>query len=79
MNDSCEYVNGKYLWNATLLDDYKSTLNSDLVQGQFQALNTKILFCTDENSVVSYLSDFNEILSDVCTPFFKTCALQARL
>ena len=32
-----------------------------------------MLISTDKNGIHSYLSDFNETLSDVCTPFLKTC------
>ncbi|MCG7875034.1 MAG: reverse transcriptase domain-containing protein [Candidatus Thiodiazotropha endolucinida] len=71
--DNFEYVKGKYMWNEVLLDDYKNTLNSDVVQSQLRCLNSKISSSADVNAIDSYLSDFNEILSDVCTPFFKTC------
>ena len=66
-----ENVNGKYLWNADLLNDYRDKLNSNCVQNQFQDLNNRMFNCTDQNGINSYLSDFNEILSSVCTPFLS--------
>ena len=42
------------------------------MQNQLQDLNDRILISTDQNGINSYLSDFNEILSNVCIPFFKT-------
>ena len=74
-NDSFEAVNGKYLWNAGLLIDYKNKLNSNSILDQLQGLNDKILSNTDQDGITTYLSNFNEILSDACTPFFKTCKI----
>ena len=71
-SDSFYSVNGKYLWNAELLNHYKNKLSSNSVQNQLIDLNDRILISTDQNGFNSYLSDFNEILSNVCTPFFKT-------
>ena len=70
-SDSFANVNGKYLWNAELLNDYKNKLSSNSVQNQLQDLNDRILISTDHNGINSYLSDFNEILSNVCTPFLR--------
>ena len=66
-----ENVNGKYLWNADLLNDYRDKLKSNCVQNQFQDLNNRMFNCTDQNGINSYLSDFNEILSSVCSPFLS--------
>ena len=58
-SDSFDNVNGKYLWNAELLNDYKNKLSSNSVQNQLQDLNDRILISTDQNGINSYLSDFN--------------------
>ena len=63
-SDSFDNVNGKYLWNAELLNAYtENKLSSDFVQNQLQDLNDSILISTDQNSY------FNDILSNVNTPF----------
>ena len=42
------------------------------MQNQFQDLNNRVLNCTDQNGINLYLADFNDIFSNVCSPFFKS-------
>ena len=72
-NSSFETVNGRYVWNADLIDEYKSKCSSNSVQQKLQNLNANISSSTDRDAVNAYLTSFNEILSDVCSPFFKKC------
>lgn len=70
-DENFEQIKGKYVWNAESVDEYKSNLNSYTVQEKLRALNDKIMHSNDGKAINSCLTDFNGILTDVCSPYFR--------
>ena len=73
ISDTFENINGKYAWNSDLLNEYKSKLNSVFMRKKLLILYHNIVNSRDKDSINLYLMDFNELLSEVCSPFFKNC------
>ena len=73
ITDTFENINGKYVWNSNLINEYKSKLNTIFMQEKLIILNHNIVNNRDKDAINLYLMDFNELLSEVCSPFFKNC------